>query len=168
MFQKVKMQSLLVSAGLAALVFSSSFAPAIAGTASTTFQVTATVDATCGVSATDLAFGTYAGSQTDNTSTITVTCTNTTPWNIGLNAGTSSGATVTTRAMTGPGSATLNYALYSDSGHSTNWGNTVGTDTVSGTGTGSTQDKTVYGRVAGSQYPAPGSYSDTITATVSW
>ena len=56
--------------------------PVEAATATTTFQVTAT----CLISATNLAFGAYTGTQTDATSTVTVTCTNTTPYNIGLNA----------------------------------------------------------------------------------
>jgi spore coat protein U-like protein len=91
------------------------------------------------------------------TTSLSVTCTNGTSYNVGLNAGTASGATVTTRAMTGPGGATLSYALYQDSGHSTNWGNTVGTDTKSGTGDGSAQTMTVYGNLSANQYPTPGS-----------
>jgi len=65
--------------------------PVKAATATTTFQVTATVNATCLISATNLAFGAYTGTQTDATSTVTVTCTNTTPYNIGLNAAHSPG-----------------------------------------------------------------------------
>ena len=139
-----------------------------AATATTTFSVTATVQATCLISANALSFGTYTGVQIASTTTLQVTCTNTTPYNVGLNAGTATGATVTTRKMTGPASATLNYALYQDSGHTTNWGQTVGTDTEAGTGDGSAQTLTVYGLLSANQYPAPGSYSDTITATVTY
>jgi spore coat protein U-like protein len=70
--------------------------------------------------------------------------------------------------MTGPGSATLAYSLAQDSGHATNWGNTVGTDTEAGTGNGSAQSLAVYGQVAAGQYVAPGAYADTITATISY
>jgi spore coat protein U-like protein len=139
-----------------------------ASTATTTFAVTTTIQATCIVSATPMAFGTYSGVQLQTTSTISVTCTNTTPYNVGLNAGVATGATVTTRQMTGPSSALLSYALYSDTARSVNWGQTVGTDTVSGTGNGSAQTLTVYGNLAASQYQAPGSYSDTITVTVTY
>jgi spore coat protein U-like protein len=135
-------------------------------TATTTFAVTATVQATCAVSATALPFGTYSTTQLDGTSTITVTCTNTTPYNVGLDAGTGASATVSARKMTGPGAATLNYSLFSNTGRTTNWGNTTGTDTVVGAGTGSAQILTVYGRIAAGQYVAPGSFTDTITATV--
>jgi spore coat protein U-like protein len=39
---------------------------------------------------------------------------------------------------------------------------------VSGTGTGLTQTLTVYGRVAPQTTPKPGTYSDTIIATVTY
>ena len=141
---------------------------ALAATATTTFQVTATVQATCLISATTLAFGTYNGTLVTSTSTISVTCTNTTPYNVGLDAGLATGATVTTRKMQGPSGALLNYGLYRDSGHTNNWGTTVGTDTQSGTGNGSAQTLTVYGQLGANQFVTPGSYSDTITATISY
>jgi spore coat protein U-like protein len=143
-------------------------APAVAATAASTFTVTATVQATCLISATSLTFGTYAGVQADASSTVTVTCTNTSPYNVGLSAGLATGATVTTRSMTGPGSALLGYALFRDTARTLNWGNTIGTDTVSGTGNGSAQALTVFGRVAATQFVAPGAYTDTITATVTF
>jgi spore coat protein U-like protein len=49
-----------------------------------------------------------------------------------------------------------------------NWGQTVGTDTVSSTGTGAVQSFTVYGQVPAQSTPAPGAYSDTITVTVTY
>lgn len=48
------------------------------------------------------------------------------------------------------------------------WGNTVGTDTVSATASGSAQSHTVYGRVPPQTSPAPASYTDTITVTVTY
>ena len=136
--------------------------------ATTSFTLTVAVQATCTVSATSLAFGNYAGAVVNSTSTITALCTKTTPYNVGLNAGTATGATVTTRAMTGPSAAKLSYSLFRDSGRSQNWGNTVGTDTLSGTGTGAAQSITVYGQIPAGQYVAPGSYADTITVTLTY
>ena len=75
---------------------------------------------------------------------------------------------MTTRKMTGPASALLSYALFSDSARTVNWGQTIGTDTVTGTGNGSIQAITVYGQAAAAQYVAPGAYADTITATVTY
>lgn len=155
------------AAAIAATFFS---APASAGTASATFQVTADVLAACSVSATTLNFANYTSSagNKDVQSTVSVTCSNGTTYNVGLNEGASTGATVSARAMTGPASALLNYSLFSDSGRTVNWGNTVPTDTVGGTGSGAAQTLNVYGRIPGSQYVAIGHYTDTITATVTF
>jgi len=133
-----------------------------------TFGVIAVVQAACTISATPLAFGNYAGVQKDATGTLTVTCTNTTPYNIGLSAGLAQGATVRTRAMTGPAADTLSYAIFRDGTRSINWGNTVGTDTLVGQGIGSPQSLTVYGRIAAGQNPRPGSYADTVIATITY
>jgi spore coat protein U-like protein len=158
---------LSLAATLAVLTFGFASTPASATTTvTTTFGVSATVQSTCLISATALSFGTYTGVVANATSNVSVTCTNTTAYNVSLNPGTATGATVTTRKMTGPSGALLNYALYSNSGMTTNWGQTVGTDTVTGTGNGSSQSITVYGQVPASQYVTPGSYADTITASV--
>jgi spore coat protein U-like protein len=140
----------------------------IFGTNTATFTVTATIVANCLLSASPLNMGTYSGALLNATSLLTVTCTNTTVFNIGLNAGTSTGATVTTRKMTGPGSATLNYNLFRNSALTQNWGMTVGTDTFSSTGNGLAQNFTVYGQVPAGQFVAPGTYNDTIIATITY
>ena len=155
---------------LAALAFGLPSTPAAAATATATMGVSATVQATCSITTTPLAFPTYTGAQDDSTGSlsVTVTCTDTTPYTIGLDAGLGTGATVTTRTMTVGGvGATLNYALFQDAGRSIPWGNTPGTDTsASATGTGAAQLVTVYGRIPAGQLIAPGAYTDTITATV--
>ncbi|MDI1238536.1 MAG: spore coat protein U domain-containing protein [Polaromonas sp.] len=159
--------------GLAALCVFASLAPGLptlAATAPSNIAVSATVQATCTTTATSLAFGTYTGAQADATATITVTCTNTTAYSVGLDAGlgTTPAATVTTRHMNGPAAAGLAYTLKSVSQTGSNWGNTPPTDTVAGTGSGSGQPITVYGRVAAGQLVTPGAYADTITATVTY
>jgi spore coat protein U-like protein len=158
------------AAALAAYFLIASGDSADAATATTTMTVQMTITATCLVnSASTLDFGTQGvlSTNVDQTSTIQVTCTNTTPYNIGLNAGTGTGATVATRKMTS-GANTVNYTLYSNSGRTTLWGNTVGTDTVAATGNGAAQSYTVYGRVPAQTSPAPGTYTDTITVTVTY
>lgn len=142
--------------------------PALAATATGTINVNATIQATCLITTGPLAFGTYTGVIAQSTSTISVTCTNTTPYHIELNPGSTTGATVTTRQMTGPGGALLNYGLFSDAGYSVNWGQTDGTDDLSEAGTGSAQTFTVYGQVPAGQYLAPGYYSDNVTATINY
>jgi spore coat protein U-like protein len=143
---------------------------ASAATATSSFNVTMTIQGQCTVaSATNLQFGTVGvlANPVTASSTIGVQCTNTTPYNVGLNAGLGTGATVTTRKMTG-GGTTVNYTLYRDAGYTQIWGITVGTDTVSGTGTGAVQNLTVYGQVPAQTTPAPGSYTDTVQVTVTY
>jgi spore coat protein U-like protein len=117
-----------------------------------------------------LNFGTNGviNANIDQTSLIKVQCTNTTPFDIGLDAGTGSGATTTTRLMTGPASETIQYKLYSNAGRTTIWGDTVSSDTVPDTGNGAEQTYTVYGRVPPQTTPRPGAYSDTVTVTVTY
>jgi spore coat protein U-like protein len=136
---------------------------------STSTSASATVVTNCNISATNLNFGTVGllTANVDTTTTVAVQCTNATPYNVGLNAGTGTGATVASRKMTS-GTKTVTYSLYSNSGRTTVWGNTVGTDTVTGTGSGSNQSLTVYGRVLAQTTPAPATYTDTIVATVTY
>jgi spore coat protein U-like protein len=129
--------------------------------------ITVILQTACAINASNLNFGAYTGAVVNATSALTVQCTSGTAYNVGLDPGQTSGATVTTRQMVN-GSNKLNYTLYSDSGRTTNWGNTVGTDTVAGTGSGATQSLTVYGRITAGQSPPPGSYTDTITATLTY
>lgn len=136
-------------------------------TATTSFLVTATISNACTISASNLNFGTYTGAVLNSTSMISVSCTKNAPYYVGLDPGRATGATVTTRKLTS-GTHTLNYALYSNSTRTTNWGNTVGTDTVTGTGSGNSQSLTVYGQIPAGQSLIPGTYSDTITATITY
>ncbi len=141
-----------------------------AATTTATFNVQMTITSGCAInSASALNFGSSGliAANIDQTSTIQVQCTNTTPYNIGLDAGAGTGATVAVRKMTNSGN-TIDYSLYSDSGHTTVWGNTVGTDTVSATGNGAAQNFTVYGRVPPQTTPAAAIYADTVTVTVTY
>ncbi len=134
-----------------------------AATATGPMAVSATVVATCVVNATAMAFGNYTGVVATAASTVTVQCTNTTPYTLALNAGTSTGSSVTARKMTGAAGVFLNYGLFSDAGYLNNF-----VTTASLTGNGAGQPVTVYGSVPAGQYVAPGSYTDTITATVTY
>jgi spore coat protein U-like protein len=136
-------------------------------TDTTHFTLTVVIQNACTISANPLSFGNYTGTLLDATTTLSITCTNTAPYTVGLNAGTTTGATVTNRMMTGPGGARLNYSLFSNSSYTTNWGNSTGS-WVSGTGTGTRQTLTVYGRIPASQGTVSGTYTDTITATVTY
>jgi spore coat protein U-like protein len=142
-----------------------------AATATGTFQVQITIQATCIlVSSTNLNFGTNGvlTANVDQTSTITVQCTNSTPYNIGLNAGVNGGSVTTRQMKGGPTSQLINYSLFRDAAFTLNWGQTIGTDTVAGTGNGAAQAYTVFGQVPPQTTPSPGTYTDTITVTVTY
>lgn len=155
---------------LSAVVLAGASAAQAASTA-TTFTVTTTVIDVCAVSASNLGFGNYSpigGSALDGTSTISVTCTLGTAYNVRLDQG-ANGASVTDRLMLrDSGSETLPYYLYRDAGRTQNWGVTDNTDTLSSTGTGVSQGHTVYGRIPAAGNVPAGSYSDTVNVTVNY
>ncbi len=132
------------------------------------FTVQVTLPVSCLIGATPLSFGSHTvlNANFDAMATLTATCTNLANYSVALSAGGATGATVTTRKMTGPGGATIAYGLYQDASHSVNWGNTVGTDAVSGQGTGLAQTLTVYGRIPPQTSKGVGNYADTVIATL--
>jgi spore coat protein U-like protein len=150
-----------------AILCSAGTAGAQASTATATILVTATVLSFCTITALPLPFGNYSQAALAATTTVSATCTLGTPYNIGLDPGTGTGGTVAARKMTYL-TNTLTYSLYQDSGHSTVWGNTIGTNTVTGTGNGAIQSLTVYGLIPASQLVTPGAYTDTVTATITY
>lgn len=134
------------------------------------FTASATVPPYCKLStATDLDFGTASGllgGTIDKTSTINLSCTARTSWQIGLDFG--QHASGTQRRMSGPGGAFVAYNLYRDGPRSQSWGNTLNTDTATGSGTGTAQSLTVYGRVPAQASVPAGNYADLVTVTVTY
>jgi spore coat protein U-like protein len=155
-----------------------------ASPASTTFTVEADVANSCTVSASNISFGnitsaSVAAVANNGAAGIIVTCTADGTYDVGL-----VGANTT-----GEGASTLNnasqtpipYHLYQNSGASTIWGNTPGTDTLATqtgcgtiavgncTGTGSAQDYEVWAKLGA--LPSPlhlGAYTDIVTVTVNY
>ncbi|WP_277185217.1 spore coat U domain-containing protein [Caballeronia sp. BR00000012568055] len=134
-------------------------------TGSFSFPVTASVVNDCSIYAANIDFGTQGLLKTTLSAAggVTVTCTNTAAYTISLSGG-------ATRNMTRTGGTEqIAYGLYTTSSYSTPWGDgTSGTTTVSGTGNGSAQTIPVYARVLPQVTPPPGSYSDTVIATVTF
>lgn len=138
------------------------------------FTVTANVLPQCSTYVnTDMDFGTNAGAiaaNIDRTSTIGLTCLNRTAYTIALDNGLyASGTTRRMRHTTNP-AWFIPYELYRESGRSQRWGNTsLSVDMVAGTGTGSAQTLTVYGRAPPTVGAvAAGSYSDQIKVTITY
>jgi spore coat protein U-like protein len=162
----------LQRSALALMVWAASALSAWAATDTVTFQVTASVLSACDVQATNHAFGTYtpsSGTPLDGTSTVSVYCTSGTPYTLSLDVGTG-GGDFTARQM-GSGGNQMSYNLYTTNARSTVWGDGSGsTGTISGNGSGllTAAQHIVYGRIAINQDVAPGSYTSTVTVTVTF
>lgn len=131
------------------------------------FTVTAVVEPTCIVSAQSINFGSHGVLRTDvdATGSISLTCTVNLPYTVSLNGGLSNSPPAA-RRMT-RSSASVTYGLYRDTNRANVWGSAAG-QIASGTGNGSAQTLTVYGRVPAQNTPAPGLYSDTVVVTVNY
>lgn len=133
-------------------------------------SITATIVKNCTLSATSINFGTTGLLSTGMSAngSLTATCTLNIPYSIALSAGTV--GPINDRGMQISSTANIvRYGLYQDSNYSTPWGDgTSGTSAYSGTGTGNAQLITVYGYVPVQTSSAPGSYSDTVTATITY
>jgi spore coat protein U-like protein len=141
--------------------------------------VSATTTANCNVSASTLDFGSspyIIASNIDSTATVTVQCTSTTPYSIGLDNGTNASGSQR-RVRLGTSAYYINYNLYTDAARSNAWAATTSTTSCTagantcflGTGTGSNQTATVYGRVPSQTAPAQtGTFTDTVVITVTY
>jgi spore coat protein U-like protein len=148
-----------------------------AATATSNLSVTASVSANCTISTSAVAFGAYdplsanASAPLNGTGSVSVTCTNgastTVTLGQGGNADTGSTTAAPLRRLKDSGTNYLSYALYSDTGRTTVWGDTAGTG-VAHTGDGTLTALTVYGQIPGGQNAAAASYSDTVVATITF
>jgi spore coat protein U-like protein len=152
------------------LLLSPGCAGATSSTSGAAINVSALVVNNCLISATNLAFASAGvlSSALSATGAITARCTNGDAYRIALSSG-SSGNVAARQMQRSGGGGTVNYQLYVDSGYASAWGDgSAGTTMATGTGTGNPVSINVYGRVPAQSTPMPGSYSDTITATISF
>ncbi len=120
----------------------------------------------CSASTQSVAFGNYnslSSSPLDGVGDIAVTCDAATSVTISLSTGT---GTYAARKMT-RGVDQLTYNLYSDATRLLVWGDGSGSTSTVGAVITSV-NFTVYGRIPGSQNIPAGSYSDTITVTLTY
>lgn len=137
--------------------------------AGVTFAVNANVAANCLVSVGNVDFGTRGvlSANVDAQGSVTATCTAGTTYTISLSGGTANAAP-TARKMS-KAAETVTYGLYKDTNRSQPWGDaTTPGSTMAGTGTGSAQVLTVYGRVPPQTTPTPGTYTDTVVVTLTY
>lgn len=153
----------------AILIISSLFSfCAFAGSSGGSFGVLASVNNNCSVSANNFtgAYDPLSPVAMEGSNDVTVLCTLGTSFHVRLDKGIH-GSDVTHRQLS-DGLQALNYQAFRDSGHTLNWGETDGVDTIDSIATGAGQVFPVYGRVAALQVVSPGVYSDTLTVTVSF
>lgn len=134
--------------------------------------------ASCTISATAVAFGTYdplSGTPLDTTGTVSVTCSTAAPpekVEYEVRFATGQVGSYNPRAMTN-GTSQLNYNLYEDAARSTVLGDGTGATVVitekynlTPPNPSKTVGYTAYGRTFAGQNVSVGSYQDMITATV--
>ena len=171
---RTRTRTLIVGLALASVTLAT---PAMADTANAIFQVNVTIQKACTVAAgagSNISLGTVAATATDlaGNNTITVKCSKTTPYFIGLapsNADTDGAGEM---AGTGVNTDTVPYQLRSSAGASgTVWGNTATASSagngVAGTGTGANQSHTVYVTAPSANF-TPDTYTDTVTVNVNY
>lgn len=160
----------LVTVVVGAAVFAATPAAAQTTTASTVMPVTSLVLSSCSIAAAPLAFGTLSlsGGNNDSQTSIVLTCTPGTGFNVGLDNGAHAANGVRNMAGTLNGSV-VPYRIYSNAARTTEWGNTIGTNTVAGTAQAIITTLPVYGRVpANASLFAAGGYTDAVTVTVTF
>lgn len=162
--------SRLLGIAMAAGCIAGAASVAQAATTGATMPVSATVPVSCTAAAgTSMAFGTLtatlalAVTQDDATGTLTVTCTNGANYSIVAGDGINYSGSW---RMSNGSSQYITYNLYSNSGYTVAFPRT-GT-TLGGTGNGSAQTITVYGRVPGQTAGGSGSFTDSVTFTVTY
>lgn len=161
----------LTAAVVGALAATSAFAASTTSPQTATFEVKIKIDNSCTITADNIDFGTVADVSTAHTATgaVHVTCTGKGPIDVQLNAGTGSGSTLGTRQLDDGAGNVVTYNLYNDSGHSTVSGDgTTGSKLFSGTSTGAQQDLTVYAQTDAQGAKPAGTYTSTVTATVTF
>jgi spore coat protein U-like protein len=178
----MKTQSIVNVAKLITFAAAASFgllstSPAFAGSATSSMGVSASVSNNCTISAAALSFGAYdpgvanASTPLDASANLTVQCTLGSSASIELGQGSnadaaSSDAAPLRRLADGAGHF-LSYALDQDGAHAVSWGNTSGTGHAY-SGVGTSEQVSVYGRIAPAQNVPAGSFTDSVVATINF
>jgi spore coat protein U-like protein len=133
------------------------------------FKARATVTNTCFIGTQTLAFGPdnrVLRAAVRTVGALSVQCTANNPYAIALNGGTVSGKPGARQMANAATGERINYEI-SGTQDGPLWGDgTAGTSMVTGTGTGGVQTVRMYGKVPAQRTPSPGSYRDTVTATI--
>jgi spore coat protein U-like protein len=160
------MKSALPVFTMAFLAFSQTSRPADATTASISFGVSATVQASCVASAAVTGFRTYTAAMENAADAVSVTCDNTTPHVVRIEKGRATGAMGTARILIGPGSDSESCALISTFKGDFKRDEAVGPETVARADCGSSKRLTILNPAAETHFNLTNSHIDWITVTV--
>jgi spore coat protein U-like protein len=176
-FNQSKLKLTFISA---VVVGSAGFGTAsFAGSDAQTLAIGASVSDSCTIATSAIDFGDYVGDGTSGkvhgTGGVTATCTlggaAVITMSQGSNAVTTPIASTDAspkRQMAGSSSGYLLYDLYSGGEETTVWGNTTDTGLAFTATAGVNPQQTVYGTVNPSQTVVAGTYSDTVTVTITY
>ncbi len=156
------------SSALALSFLASGLAPrlAAAATPSVSFGVTAIVQSACQVSAAAMDFQTYSVAMKKAASTISVTCTHPTPYNVCLSSGLTTCAPGTTWKMTISGSALRSPALVWNFQRIANRDRVVDANSIAWTGNSSNPALYLQRQFSAGQCIATGGCADAVTVIV--
>jgi len=138
-----------------------------AATSSRSIGVSATVLESCSASASPIGTGTVTGNSVIASSMLSVNCTHSTPYDVGLSYERAPGApTIATRNEAG--SALLGYSLRGARGAVVVWGRQERTRTVAEVGNSSVQVVSILGQASASSNVGSGSAADIVVLTVTY
>ncbi|WP_050043848.1 spore coat U domain-containing protein [Bradyrhizobium sp. LTSPM299] len=168
----------IVLMGIVACLFATGPVVAQAGTSTATLSVSIVITAACTINPATLIFASTSGTTlittaVNGSSTVSVTCTGGSPYSIAMDNG--SNASGSQRRMIS-GANFLSYNLYVDAAHTLPWSTATNSTTCTtagdcflGTGNGAAQTVNIYGVVpTTATAPPPGTYTDTVTMTITF
>ena len=145
---------------------------AFAGSTTSQMNVNAAIPNACTMGATTMDFGTLASGgsltlpTTNGTGTLTVNCLSGGDYEVWVSSATQSGNNFyMSKAAT---NAKINYLIYTDSARTTPFPTAQSSSSLGGTGTGSNQTITVYGKIPSQTTTQAGAYSDTLAFTIQY
>lgn len=153
---------------VAAVVLALGFAGVQAASLPQPFSVSTTVTSTCSFAAVgNLGFGAYTSNQAlpaDASTNVTANCSSGTAYSIGMSSGAYWGSAWAGWRALGNGANRLAYSLKVNAQNGADWGD--GGQAYSAVGINADQTVLLVGRIPASQPAAPGSYTDSVVATL--
>ena len=170
------LKKVALAAAASAALFSNA---ALAGSASGTLNVTATITAACTFGTNSpIAFGSVltTSSVTNNAGSLDITCTNLLPYTVSVDDGQNHDATAVLpshgRRMKDSSGNFLMYEVYTNTGRTSIADSVAANNTFDtpgfGAGTGTNQAITIYGQIPVQTTPGAASFSDQLSLTVNF